>query len=325
MNLMALYPRLEELLARMEASISCVWGEESGFSEAAARWMLSGRGKRLRPSLLLLSAECAGGATESSVAMAGVTEVVHTASLAHDDVVDDAAARRGRRSANAVWGNKLSVLLGDYLVARAFAMVPEEDRGRYVMDLTRVATRMCEGQMRELRAVGRVMEEGEYFEVVREKTGSLFRFCGEVGARTAGGPEAWATALGEFGERFGVAFQIADDVLDLMGTEGESGKPEARDLAEGKVTLPLMAAAELGGEEVRAEIERIVRSGSATGEEVEWARRTAESTGAIGYCWEQVRKRLETAQEQLMVVPESGAKEALMVAVGRGFPMPVMA
>lgn len=153
-DLTDLYPRLGDLLARVEVKTERVWAQEPGFLADAARDLLSGRGKRLRPTLLLLAAECAGGATDSSIAIASMIEVVHAASLVHDDVIDDAPSRRGRRSAKVVWGNKVSVLLGDYLIARAFSLVEREDSHCLIGPLCDVAARMCGGQVGELRARG---------------------------------------------------------------------------------------------------------------------------------------------------------------------------
>jgi len=324
MRVANLYPRLEELLAEVEARLEQVWEEEGGFLGRAARRALSGRGKRLRPSLLLLSAECAGRATESSVRLASLVEVVHTASLVHDDVVDGAVSRRGRRSANALWGNKISVLLGDYLIAQAFDLMLPGDRERFVPECARVAKRMCEGQVKELRGARRRLGEREYLEVVRAKTGSLFGFCGRAGAESGGGSEELAEALEGFGERFGVAFQLADDILDLVGSDGRSGKPERRDLAEGKWTLPLILAAEHGGRVVRGRLERMLEGERVAGEEMALAREMAEASGAIAAAWERVGDWLGAARERLETVPESAAKQALMMIAGERFPSPVM-
>ena len=238
MRLAELYPALDGLLARVERGIEQVWTGERGFLGTAAQRALSGRGKRLRPSILLLAAECAGGATETSLALASVVEVLHTASLVHDDVVDEAVSRRGRRSANAMYGNKVSVLLGDYLIARALNLIPPGESEWLSPLVAEVAAAMCAGQVKEVRAAGAPLTEEEYVEIVKGKTASLFALCGRIGARSAGGPPEVVESLARFGESFGVAFQFADDILDLVGTNGRSGKPEGRDLAQRKFTSP---------------------------------------------------------------------------------------
>jgi octaprenyl-diphosphate synthase len=318
-----LYPRLDDLLAEVEAGLRRVWEGERRFLGLAARRALSGRGKRLRPALLLLAAECCGGAEESSTALATAVEVLHTASLVHDDVVDDSTARRGRRSANALWGNKLSVLLGDYLVAQAFQMLPVADRDEWLSQLVGVAERMCEGQVRELRAAGRRLSERAYLEIVREKTGALFGFCGRAGAQTAGAPPRLVSVLGEFGERFGIAFQFADDILDLVGSNGQSGKPEGRDLAERKFTLPLIMAAAADRNAART-LEAMVRSGDATEQALREARDIAQATLALDAAWRRVAEWLEAARERLHELPPSDARDALFAMAGERFPLPMM-
>ena len=219
------------------------------------RRTLSGRGKRLRPLLALLAAECAGRATDRTVRFAAVAKVVHTASLVHDDVVDGALSRRGRRSAKAAWGNKVSVLLGDYLIARAFISLAEHGGEDLALELAQVARHMCDGQILEMRLAGRLISEESYLRIARAKTGALFGLCAKTGALTGGGSEEMARSLQTYGESFGLAFQISDDILDLVGTNGRSGKAQGKDLAERKLTLPLLLAARERG--VRMELQAL--------------------------------------------------------------------
>jgi len=325
MRLAQLYPALAGLLARVEAGMEQIWRGEPGFLGAAARRALSGRGKRLRPGIALLAAESAGGATETSVVLAAVVEVLHTASLVHDDVVDGAASRRGRRSANAMWGNKVSVLLGDYLIARALELIPPREHEWLAPLVARVATQMSTAQVKEVRAAGAPLAERAYLDIVKGKTASLFGLCGRVGARSAGGPTGLVESLAAFAESFGVAFQFADDILDLVGTDGKSGKPEGRDLAERKFTLPLIVGAEIGGRQVRARLARIVAKPAITHADIAEARELVESAGAMEPAWGRVSDWLQAAQRELQPVPESDAKRALAAACGELFPMPVMA
>jgi geranylgeranyl pyrophosphate synthase len=325
MRLAQLYPALAGLLAQVEEGMEGTWRGQPGFLGLAARRALSGRGKRLRPGIALLAAESAGGATATSVAAAAAVEVLHTASLVHDDVVDGAASRRGRRSANAMWGNKVSVLLGDYLIARALELIPAEEHGWLAPLIARVAAQMCTAQVKEVRAAGAPLAEREYLDIVKGKTASLFGLCGRVGARSAGGSAELVASLAAFAESFGVAFQFADDILDLVGTDGKSGKPEGRDLAERKFTLPLIVGAEMGGRPVRARLARILAKPAISERDIADARELVESAGAIEPAWGRVRAWLESAQRELEPVPESEAKRALAAACGELFPMPVMA
>ena len=324
MQLSDTYPRLGELLGGVDAGLRQVWAGHDEFVAHAAEHALSGPGKRLRPTVLLLAAECAGRAGEAAIALATVVEVIHAASLIHDDVVDAAASRRGRRSSNALWDNKISVLLGDYLIARALDLVPAGERERRVPQLAEVARRMCEGQIREVRGAGRPMPESAYIDIVKSKTGSMFAFCGSAGVESGGGSPGLADRLGRFGERFGVAFQVADDVLDLVGTDGQSGKSEGRDVAEGKFTLPLILAAE-SSDASRARLEHILGKEETSPADVRAARELARSTGAIESTWRRVVAWLQSACDQLDAVPESEAKRALLAACSSQFPMPVMA
>jgi len=323
-ELIALYPRLGDLLTRAEAAFARAWNGQPGFLTRAAQEVLSGRGKRLRPVTLLLSADCAGGATDSSIAMASLVEIVHVASLIHDDVIDDALSRHGRRSAKDRWGNKVSVLLGDYLIASALNLLPSDDGHKYTLGLSRVAARMCAGQIDELRAAGRRLTEKEYLDIVLAKTGSLFSYSCESGADTAGGPPELKKALAAFGESFGVAFQLADDVLDLVGTNGQSGKSEGRDLAEGKWTLPLILAYDRADDEARAGLASLLGPDTPSPGARDTACEIVRATGAVDHCWARVNESLAAARDHLAAVPDCEAKQALLALASDRFPMPVM-
>jgi len=320
-----MYPGLSGLLEKVEATLSREDSEGAGFINLATERALSGPAKRLRPSVLLLAAECAGGATDAAVALAGVVELVHAASLVHDDVIDEALSRRGRSSANALWGNKISVLLGDYILARALAAIPGGSRERFLPELARVAAEMCIGQLSELRATGRLLAEPAYMEIVQAKTARLFAFCGWAGAVSSGASPRLADALARFGQRFGVAYQFADDILDVVGTDGRSGKPEGKDLAERKSTLPLILAASIGGDEVAAQVSALLGKDVLSPGDGEALRLLVESVGAAEAAWEKVRDWLGEARAELVEVPECAAKDALLAVCADLFPMPVMA
>lgn len=324
MDLHQVYPPLASLMERVERALRRAWEGEPEFLAQAAREALSGPGKRLRPILLLLSAECAGGASETSIGLAAIAEMVHAASLVHDDVIDDAAARRGRASAKAAWGNKISVLLGDYLISRAFVLAPEEGQQETLKRLAVVAARMCHGQVMELQAAGHRLEEEEYLGIVRAKTGALFGYCCEAGARSGGASPEVAEALARFGERFGVGFQLADDILDLVGTDGLSGKSEARDLAEGKWTLPLIHAYRAGERATRRELLQAMRERPRARRDIAAVRGLVTATGAVEACWGRVGEWLALARAELAPVPKSDAKRALLMVASERFPMPVM-
>ena len=207
------------------------------------RHLQTSGGKRLRPILVLLSARLVGEINDAAIRMAAVVEMIHTATLVHDDVIDTARIRRGRPSTNAIWGNHTCVLSGDWLYMQAFQIALRE-RNFHVLDLLISLTQMMvEGELLQLERLRRIdISEADYMELVDHKTASLFSACARLGALTTGADEATETRLGEFAWNLGMAFQLVDDVLDFTSRESVLGKPVGNDLREGKVTLPLIYA-----------------------------------------------------------------------------------
>ena len=210
---------------------------------AIGSYLQAGGGKRLRPILVLLSSRLVGHGGDSSIRMAAVVEMIHAATLVHDDVIDIASTRRGRPSTNAVWGNHICVLAGDWLYMQAFQIALRE-RNFHVIDLLISLTQlMVEGELLQLERLGRIdITEADYMELVDRKTASLFSACARLGAMMGGADERSEGRLGEFAWNLGIAFQLVDDVLDFTAREHVLGKPVGNDLREGKVTLPLIYA-----------------------------------------------------------------------------------
>jgi octaprenyl-diphosphate synthase len=225
-----------------------------------ARYLQSGGGKRLRPILVLLAAKLAGGVTDSSIRMAAVVEMIHTATLVHDDVIDTAKTRRGRPSSNTIWGNHTCVLAGDWLYMQAFHIALRE-RNFHVLDLLIALTQMMvEGELLQLELIGKInISEADYMELVDRKTASLFSACAKLGALSGGADEATEARMGEFSWNLGIAFQLVDDVLDFTSNEKVLGKPVGSDLREGKVTLPLIYALEDATAEERSMVEAVLK------------------------------------------------------------------
>jgi octaprenyl-diphosphate synthase len=253
-------------LKRVEDAISL----ESVGSVAAintiSHHMQAAGGKRLRPILLLLSSRLVSRESETTSAaiqLAAVVELIHTSTLVHDDVIDEAATRRGRPSANALWGNQCSVLAGDWLYMQAFQIAMRQ-RNFTILDILIGLTQlMVEGELLQLDRLGRAdISEADYMELVDRKTASLFNACCRLGAMAGGAGDAEAARLGEFAWNLGMAFQLIDDILDFTSKENILGKPVGNDLAEGKVTLPLLyALTETTREETRM-IETILKDRS---------------------------------------------------------------
>ena len=236
---------------------------ESVASESAvtliAEHLQSSGGKRLRPTLVLLTAQLfANRDSQTSVRLAAVVELIHTATLIHDDVIDEAETRRGRASTNALWGNQTSVLSGDWLYMQAFRIALEM-RNYHLLDLLIGLTqRMVEGELLQARLLGKVVERAEYLELVDRKTASLFSACARLGACAGHATEEEEARLGKFAWNLGMAFQLVDDILDFTSTEETLGKPVGSDLREGKLTLPLLYAVELATASERADVERVL-------------------------------------------------------------------
>jgi octaprenyl-diphosphate synthase len=213
---------------------------------AISRHLQSNGGKRLRPMLLLLANKLidptrAGEASEMAIQLGAVVEMIHGATLVHDDVIDDARSRRGKPSANVLWGNQTCVLAGDWLYMQAFQIALRQ-RSFPVLDILIALTQtMVEGELRQLETLGRAnITETDYMELVDRKTANLFAACARLGAISGGADEADELRLHDFGWNLGMAFQLIDDILDFTSTESTLGKPVGNDLREGKVTLPLI-------------------------------------------------------------------------------------
>src|SRR5215470_13367301 len=227
------------------------------------QYLQSGGGKRLRPILVLLCGRMLGNSTPCLIRMAAVMEMIHTATLVHDDVIDMAKTRRGRPSINVVWGNHTSVLAGDWLYMQAFNVALRE-RNFAVLDLLITLTQaMVEGELLQLERIGKIgVTEADYMELIDRKTASLFSACARLGAICASAGEEAESKLGEYAWNLGIAFQLVDDILDFTSREKILGKPVGNDLREGKVTLPLIYALEDAALEERRLVETVLADGN---------------------------------------------------------------
>jgi octaprenyl-diphosphate synthase len=227
---------------------------------AIGQYLQASGGKRLRPALLLLSAKLIGGSGQSAVRLAAVVEIIHSATLVHDDVIDVAETRRGRPSTNVRWGNHTSVLAGDWLYMQAFQMALRERNFRILELLIGLTQMMVEGELLQLERIGRMdVSEADCMELVDRKTACLFSVCARLGALAGGADGPTEERLGEYAWNLGMAFQLVDDVLDFTSREKTLGKPVGNDLREGKVTLPLVYALENATAEERCDVETILR------------------------------------------------------------------
>jgi octaprenyl-diphosphate synthase len=250
-------------LKRVEREISLETINSVEAVTAIAQYLQGNGGKRLRPMLVLLSCRLFGKADDTAIRMAAVVELIHAATLVHDDVIDNAKTRRGKPSSNVVWGNHTSVLAGDWLYMQAFQLALRE-RNFPILDILIGLTQvMVEGELIQLERIGKAdISEADYMELVDRKTASLFSACARLGALAGGGDDHAEMRLGEYAWNLGIAFQLVDDVLDFTARESVLGKPVGNDLREGKVTLPLIYALESATPEQRAMVSTVLKDGN---------------------------------------------------------------
>jgi octaprenyl-diphosphate synthase len=240
-----IFDLIEDELREVEKAISEEFVAPVEAITTIAQYLQASGGKRLRPTLVLLAAKLLGGASASAVRLGAVVEMIHTATLVHDDVIDDARTRRGQPSTNVKWGNHTSVLAGDWLYMQAFRIAVRERNFHIIEMLTDVTQAMVEGELLQLQRIGSIaVSEADYMGLVDRKTAGLFATCARLGAAVAGADSATEQKLGEYAWNLGMAFQLIDDVLDFTARETVLGKPVGNDLWEGKVTLPLIYALE---------------------------------------------------------------------------------
>lgn len=281
-------------------------------------------GKRLRPTTTLLAAGAAGGINDRARILAAVIEFIHTATLLHDDVVDHTDLRRGRVTANAQWSNSAAVLSGDFLYSRAFQMMVDVGELEVMRVMADTTNAIAEGEVLQLlNARNPDVDEARYFRVIELKTAVLFRAACQLGAIAAGADAATQSALAEYGLQLGIAYQLADDVLDFEGDPQESGKAVGNDLIEGKPTLPLIQVLKLGDTKTVDRLRQVLRSGEIADLDATLAevRKAIESTGAIPYTRALAERHAASAKASVGGLPESPYKTALLqladFAVGR--------
>jgi octaprenyl-diphosphate synthase len=280
-----------------------------------AEYIIGAGGKRIRPVLVLLLANAYGYRGTAHHELAAVVEFIHTATLLHDDVVDESSMRRGRQTANALFGNAASVLVGDFLYSRSFQMMVGLDDMRVMRILSDATNVISEGEVLQLLNMHDPdVTHENYLAVIQSKTAKLFEAAAELGALVAGASEAQIAAAGEYGRSLGTAFQLIDDVLDYAGDANEIGKNVGDDLREGKPTLPLIWLMENGTPEQRA----LVRSCIEHGDEAQFEAVLAAvtSSGALDYTRQQAEQAGRRAREAIAELPESVYKSSLLQLCG---------
>jgi octaprenyl-diphosphate synthase len=275
-----------------------------------------GGGKRIRPSLLLLAAKSLGYHGHGMVRLGAVVEMVHTATLVHDDIIDGADTRRGRPSANTTWGNSKCVLAGDWLYMQAFHIALKERKFKVLDLLIGLTQQMVEGEFVQMEKLGCVVGEAEYYDLIYRKTACLVHVSMRLGAVLAGASEEVEEQMGEYGRNLGIAFQIVDDVLDLTAAEDVLGKPVASDLREGKATLAVIHALERGTGADREAIRTVLADRSFDSVSHPEILEILNRHGSIDYAMDTACAYAEAARLTIAELPNSEAKRALLWVPG---------
>ena len=274
-------------------------------------YIVGSGGKRLRPMLLLLSAKALDYSGDKHLVLAAVIEFIHTATLLHDDVVDESNLRRGKESANAVWGNAASVLVGDYLYSSAFEMMVRTDKMRVMEIMSKTTTAIAEGEVLQLLNCNNpATTEEKYLEVISRKTAILFSAATRLGAILVDAPTEIEDGLAQYGQHLGNAFQLIDDALDYKASKEELGKNLGDDLAEGKPTLPLIYAIQNGTERESEIIRQAIKNGERNSFNDVYA--IVKSTNAIAYTEQRANEEAEKAIAALGILKDSDFKQAMI-------------
>ena len=270
-------------------------------------------GKRIRPALLLLASRLFSHSSDRMITLGAVVEYIHTATLLHDDVIDEAATRRGRKSANSRWGNKTTVLIGDFLYTKSMAMALTQDNLGILRLLSDVTLRMIEGQVLEIeREADLSVREDQHIDIIRRKTADLFAACMRIGAILGNASPEEEKALSAYGLALGLAFQMKDDLLDFTASEKKLGKPVGLDLREGKLTLPVIYMLEEGDAQTRAMVETVVEDRNFDRVSHTEIVSLAKRSGAIARAEAVAVQQAEAARAAISVFPPSAERTALL-------------
>ncbi len=277
-------------------------------------YLRAGGGKRIRPALLLLSSKLFNYQGRGAVRLGAVVEIIHTATLVHDDIIDEAKTRRGRPSANTQWGNSKCVLAGDWLYMQAFKIAVQERNFRILDTLIELTQQMVEGELLQMEKLGQLISLDEHFDLIYRKTACLFSVCMRLGAILGGARPEQEQAVGQYGHDLGMAFQIVDDVLDLTASEEVLGKPVASDLREGKVTMAVIHTLERCTEDERAKIQTILNERAFNGVTHVQIMDILRRYGSLEAATDHAARYAESAQKAICCFPDSEIKRALLWA-----------
>lgn len=309
-RLMAAYEPIAGDLAAAEAIFRQELSSRFDFVQRLVEHSARFRGKQLRPALVLLTARACGGVRPAHPVLAAVVEMIHTATLVHDDILDEALVRRHSATINAEWGNEPAVLLGDYLFTHAFHLAASLETTLACRSIGRATNRVCEGELEQVHHRGDLdLDEPTYFSIVEGKTAELTAICCRLGAHYAGADERVCQAMDDYGRALGVAFQIADDVLDLWGDERTSGKTLGTDLQKQKLTLPIIRLLAVADPQQARELRDLLSE--PTPDLRRRLRPLLVDTGSLDYAWARAEEHVNSAISRLSELPDSPARHLL--------------
>jgi octaprenyl-diphosphate synthase len=313
-SLQAIQEPIRDRLDAVSRAMGTIVASELPLVGQVSAHLLAMRGKLFRPTLLLLASDVENDSEEKAVTLAASLELIHLATLVHDDAVDHSALRRGMPTVNSLFSHQISVIMGDFLYSTALTHLVSLGDLEALQALTRASTEMTLGEMRQLAVTDPLhFSEREYFDLIRSKTASLMRTACELGALS--GAREHSAALGDFGESLGMAFQITDDLLDYREVKETTGKPSGLDLRERKVTLPLIYALRGMSPAARSEVEKLFGEESASDDDIARVVRIVAESGGFEYARQRGEEFAESAEDALSNLPDTIARRSLSASI----------
>ena len=320
LGLEAIYAPISTDLDRNQGLFEKVLNTDNQFVLDMVRYLAQSKGKQVRSALTMLTYRACMGerfeegsrAHEQALVTAEAVELIHTATLIHDDVIDDSPVRRGKKTLNYRWGNEITVLMGDFVFARVFGLLARRVKPEVIQVLSLATDRLCEGEIQEVRNRWLVnMTEAEYTDTIEKKTAALMAVACEAAAMLAGVDEATRVAARDYGMKIGTAFQVADDLLDLEASEEKLGKPQGHDIKEGKLTLPLIVALRQAGADKRPKIQDLVLKEDLAETEMSQVVQFIKDEGGLEYTRERADRLVNEAKKDLQSIPDGACRQSL--------------
>ncbi len=310
--LQALYQNIQEDMDKVETTLKIFTDSPNKIISEISGYLFQRSGKRIRPALVMLCSKLFGYQGEEHILLSALIETIHTASLLHDDIIDNSDTRRGRDTVHTRWGPNITVLLGDYLYIKTIALSLNSSRQEFIQILTDVSARMIEGELHEYYVSGNLdLQEEEYLDIIDKKTAALFSASCHIGALLGDASQAEQKALAEYGTSIGMSFQIIDDLLDYSGNAQTLGKPVLSDITEGRITLPLIYTLQNDGQQNRKRLQELYNSQELEESAKDEILQIVGSNGALDYTFQKAQEYTQKSQELLQILPDTVYRESL--------------